>query len=170
MFSILICLVMESHIGSLIKVLEVTFLPHVFMLHYGQAIKGTVRGGRRSQITTSRPAAGLVTTEPADWLTISDSSNLILRAGRAHIVSYLPPANTRETGTLNNTQSSVISFKSVLQSISFNISINLLLLLARWEERLTDTNSPTDVGIFIRTNNVALWIFFKKSFSKIFHK
>ena len=96
-----------------------------------------------------------------DWLTISDSSNLILRAGRAHIVSYLPPANTRETGTLNNTQSSVISFKSVLQSISFNISINLLLLLARWEERLTDTNSPTDVGIFIRTNNVALWFFFK---------
>ena len=56
---------MESHIGTLIKVLEVTFLPHVFLLHYGQAIKGAVRGGRRSQITTSRPAAGLVTTEPA---------------------------------------------------------------------------------------------------------
>ena len=47
MFSILIRLVMESHIGTLIKVLEVSFLQDVFGLQYmladqactGQAIK-----------------------------------------------------------------------------------------------------------------------------------
>ena len=31
MFSISDCLVMVSHIGTLIKVLEVTFLPHMYL-------------------------------------------------------------------------------------------------------------------------------------------
>ena len=124
-------------------------------------------------ISASRRTGNDWASRSTDWLTISDSSNLILRArwpGHTLCPTLPPPAYSRETETLNNTQPSVIRHKSVLQSTSFNISINSLLPVpARWEEResLTDTNSPTDVGIFIRTNNVALWIFLKICFKNI---
>ena len=105
MFSILIRLVMESHIGTLIKVLEVSFLQDVFGLQYmladqactGQAIKRWVRGGRRSVITTSRPAGGLVTTEPAgaltDWPSLTRQTWYWERDGRGThcVLPCLPP-------------------------------------------------------------------------------
>ena len=79
---------MESHIGTLIKVLEVTFLHDVFGSDSDHqttelTIKSCVRDGRRSVITTSRPTAGLVLTETeTDHLGLVKPDTEIRQAGR----------------------------------------------------------------------------------------
>ena len=178
MFSILIwmCLVTESHIGSLIKVWEVSFLHDVFRSDQALYWPDYKKLGARWETICDHDIPAHSRTG-ADWASRTDWPSLTRqtwyweqggsREG-THCV-LLPPR--LHQGNLQQ------SFSALSQQVQVSISVHFFQhlhqlassLQMRGEREPLHRQTVTQMLPFSPTNNVALWIF-SKSFSKIFQK